>query len=713
MISPQPASGPSLPELRQDLQISPGAPLVSGAPTWVIYDPIRHKFFQIGQRTIEILSRWSAGNASMLRDRLLKERALQVGEDELEKLISFLRQHNLVAQANAGAAASMYGQERRNNILTPLRLFQKMVFFRMPLVRPQSFLEATLPLVAPLMTRQFVWLTGAVLLLALYLAGRQYSELLDHVRMAFSPSGILTYAVAIMVLKMLHELGHAYQTVRLGLRVPVMGVAFMVMFPLFYSDVSDSWRLRKRRDKVMIDAGGMMVEMTVAVYATLLWCFLPDGTLRTAAFAVATSGWVISLIINLNPFMRFDGYYLLADALGIQNLQTRAFAMGRWAMRRGLFGLSNSAPEVPGNAMARFMISYAFAIWVYRFFLFLSIALLLYTFVFKALGVLFLLAALLVFIGKPVLAEIKVWFDMRKEIVKSPRSWISLGLLLSGLAILFWPTPNQITVPAVLEYERQHLIFPPADAQLAEVLITEGMQVKRGDVLLRYTDPELPIKLEMSETRMAMYDSRLLSGAGDAVERGQRVTLERLRDEERETLQALKDREAALVVRAAGSGVVKELATDLQPGMWAEQKKLVGRIVASGGFVVRGLIGEADRERLDDSKPGRFIADDVLLPTIALPEIVISDYSVDRLPDGFFASKYGGIVQVEPDTSGQLIPKGVWYPLNVKVEASALGETRHVTVANRGTVALSSQPESFAQRLVRQVAQVLVRESGF
>ncbi|MDQ2095165.1 HlyD family efflux transporter periplasmic adaptor subunit [Rhodalgimonas zhirmunskyi] len=704
---------PLLPELREDLRISEGAPLIWGAPTWVIYDPVRHKFFQIGQRTIEILSRWSSGNSATLRERLLKERAIRVGDDELERLMAFLRQHHLLAQGNAGSAASLYGLEKRLQAKSPLRRFQQLVFFRVPLVYPQAFLEATLPLVRPLMTRGFVWFTGAVLLLALYLVSRQYADLIESARGAFSPSGVVTYVLAIIILKSLHELGHAYQAVSRGLQVPVMGVAFMAMFPLLYTDVSDSWRLQKRRDKVLIDAGGMMTEMTIAVYATLAWCFLPDGPLRGAAFAAATSGWVFSLLVNLNPLMRFDGYYLLADSLGIQNLQTRAFAMGKWKMRRVLFNIAMPVPERLTNTLSAFMVSYAYAVWVYRFFLFLSIALLLYTFLFKALGVVFFFSALVAFIGKPVLAELKVWYGMRKQIRKSRRSWLSLGVLIAGVVLLLWPMSTRISVPVVLEYSQQYLVFPPDDARLEAVVFEEGQWVEAGDVLLRFSDPELEIEINKSQTRIAMYDSRLLSGAGDVAERSERVTLERLREEEAETLRALEAREAALIVKAAGAGVVKEKANDLRPGMWVDQKTLLGRIVAPGDFVVRGLINESDLERLDQSKPALFIADDVALPTAELSGIAISDYSVERLPDGYFASSNGGAIDVVSQSEERPVPKGVWYPLNAKIPAEAMETPLGLVVANRGIVALQSRPEALAKRVWGRIANVLIRESGF
>ena len=90
MVDVTPETQP-LAQLRDDLEISRGAPFLSGAPGWVICDPVRHSFFQIGQRTIEILSRWSAGNVDRLKARLFAEKAIWLTDEELETLTNFLK----------------------------------------------------------------------------------------------------------------------------------------------------------------------------------------------------------------------------------------------------------------------------------------------------------------------------------------------------------------------------------------------------------------------------------------------------------------------------------------------------------------------------------------------------------------------------------------------------------------------------------------------
>ena len=517
----------TLPPLREDLSISPGAPLMNGAPSWVIYDPIRHRFFQVGQRTIEMISGWSSGTVARLQFELKTKRALRIGEQEVRAVREFLKSSDLLAESGSGVAKSFdrrAGAQRSSLINWALHRY---IFFRVPLLRPNAFLKATWPLVWPLFSRGFVALTAVVLILALYLASRQLSDVQAHFRGAFSLTGAMTYAVALIFVKILHELGHAYQAVARGLRVPVMGVAFIVMFPLLYTDTTDAWRLRKRRDRVMVDLGGIMVELTLAIYSTLLWCFLPDGPARNAAFAVATVSWVFSLLVNLNPLMRFDGYYLLADSLGIHNLQPRSFAMGKWALREFLFGLGAPPPEKLSGRMRVFMVVYSYAVWIYRFFLFLTIALIVYALSFKALGIILFLAEIMFFIATPILREIKVWIDMRERILRSLRTWGTFVVvtLLGALAVI--PMSGRIHVPAVLDEARQQAIYSSIDGRLKEVFVTDGQAVRAGDPLFSFENPELPLQIQQARQRIALNEARLRAGAGDAVERASRVISER------------------------------------------------------------------------------------------------------------------------------------------------------------------------------------------
>lgn len=702
-----PSDDPRLPPLREDLRISRGAPLLNGAPSWVIYDPIRHRFFQVGQRTIEMILNWSTGTVSRLQAELESKRALRVGVKEVRAVLQFLKTSDLLAEAERGKSKTLERRATQQRSTLLQWMLHRYIFFRVPLVRPNAFLEATWPFVKPLFTRGFVVLTVLVLGLAIYLASRQFADVLAHFREAFSLSGAVTYAVALLCVKILHELGHAYQAVSRGLRVPVMGVAFIVLFPLLYTDTTDAWRLRTRRDRVMVDLGGIFVELSLAVYATLLWCFLPDGAARDTAFAVATVSWVFSLLVNLNPLMRFDGYYLLADSLGVHNLQPRSFAMGKWALREFLFGLGDPAPENQTRRLRIFMIFYAYAIWIYRFFLFIAIALIVYALFFKALGVVLFLAEIVFFIAAPVFREVKVWFEMRKRIVRSWHSWLMMAVVASLVVLAAWPISRTIHVPALLDETRQQAVFASVDGQLKEVLVTEGQMVRAGDVLFLFDNPELPLEIQQAERRIALNEAQLLAGAGDEVERASRVITERQLEQEREALSALMDRQAKLRVTAPFDGVVLDVASSLAPGTWLGRKEFMARIIDRGSLSVHGFIREDALTRLDRNVAGTFIADDLRIPIMKLTDLQVADYAINGLPDRYLAASDGGDIPVLEGEGEELRPKGSWYP----VDAIAVSDVQSVDTVQPGVISVNSVPESYAARVMRRVAQVLIREA--
>jgi len=124
----------------------------------------------------------------------------------------------------------------------------------------------------------------------------------------------------------------------------------------------------------------------IAAWATLAWALLPEGGIRSAMFVLATSSWIGTLAINASPFMRFDGYFIVSDALDIPNLHARSFALARWKLREWLFDLGDAPPEYFKPATQKGLILFAWVTWIYRLVVFLGIAALVYFYFSNFLG---------------------------------------------------------------------------------------------------------------------------------------------------------------------------------------------------------------------------------------------------------------------------------------------------------------------------------------
>jgi putative peptide zinc metalloprotease protein len=224
-------------------------------------------------------------------------------------------------------------------------LLKNYLFLRVRLLDPDRFLAACLPYVRWMYSPHFVAALAGLAGLGFYLIGLQWEAYTHSFLHLFSLVGALQVGAALAFAKAVHEFGHGLTAKRFGCRVPGMGAALLVLWPMLWTDCTDAWRLVDRRQRLLIDAAGVLAEIVLAVVASLAWSMLGDGPARSAAFLLSGSTWLVALAINANPLMRFDGYYLLSDWLDEPNLQERSFALCRWRVREALFGLGDPPPE--------------------------------------------------------------------------------------------------------------------------------------------------------------------------------------------------------------------------------------------------------------------------------------------------------------------------------------------------------------------------------
>ena len=269
-----------------------------------------------------------------------------------------------------------------------------------------------------------------------------------------------------------------------------MGIAFLVMWPVAYTDTNESWRLTDNPPTPCDRLRRPLSQNSSLPHGPPWpWAFLPDGGLRSSAFVLATTSWIATLAVNASPFMRFDGYFILSDALDMPNLHNRSFALARWKMRELLFGLGDPKPEHFASQKEAALVAFAWVVWIYRLVVFLGIAALVYGFFIKAVGIFLFLVEIVWFVSLPIYNELKVWKKRWPDIKQGSHSWRSALVILTLLSLVLVPWPGRIWSSGLLRPQDVWPVFAQGPAQIKQnpLLRRQPCQGRRHPARARLT----------------------------------------------------------------------------------------------------------------------------------------------------------------------------------------------------------------------------------
>ncbi|MGN7743425.1 HlyD family efflux transporter periplasmic adaptor subunit [Pseudomonas sp. 22526] len=697
----------NLPGLRADLQLSAAAPALDGSPRWTLADPVRGRYFKLGAAAMRLLRHWSLGDAGQVLRAANREPGLPLGGAELDELLGFLRSHDLITALDPQQRASYELKAAAQHQSLWQVLLHQYLFFRIPLWRPDAFLNRAWPWLArfgPGLLRYGLPLT---LGLGGFLVSRDWQRFLATFPHLFSLGGALAFGVALFFAKLCHEFGHAFMAKRAGCRVQSMGVAFMVLLPMFYTDVSDAWRVNDRRARLLIGAGGVLAELLLASIALLAWSLLPDGPARTAAFMLASATWITTLVINLNPFMRFDGYFLLSDFWEVDNLQGRAFALCRWRLREALFGYRQPAPEPWSPAMQRRLLWWGYGSWLWRAVLFFGIALAVYHLFFKLLGIFLMLVELVWFIFLPIVREWREWWT-RREQADAPRVLLSSLGLVAVLLLVAVPWRSSVEVPAMLEAGRASALHAPVAARVRQVNVSDGQAVNKGQVLVELESPDLASRQAIARREIEIQQLQMRRRAGRSETAADAGIVEQQLAEAVAEYRGLSAQRERLLLRAPEAGQLRDLLPQLQVGRWVSPKDPLARVVEPGARL-RGFLAEADLWRVAPGATGRFIADDPMHPALEVQLSEVDTNGVAYIDQEALTSDHHGPIAVRRDENHRAEPVQAHYGARLKVLDASVTPSQPL----RGVVVLQGRGESLLGTAWRRMAALGVRESGF
>ena len=700
-----------LPTLREDVKLLEAAPAEDGSKQWMLFDPIPNKYFTIGIDTFELINYWQNGMPVDEFINFLASKDYEIDEEGIMTFVNFLKGNSLVKNIDEKDTARLIEQKKKSKQNMFKWLIHNYLFIKFPIVKPDKWLERNLGKVSFFYSKMWTNIVLILGVIGILMVIRQWDEFSSTFMYLFSKEGMIFYFISLIFVKSLHELGHAFTAKKYGCTVPSMGVAFLVMFPVLYTDNTNAYALKSKYKRLRIVLAGMKVEIYLAIIATFLWSFLPDGPLKSIAFIIATTSWITSLLVNVSPFLRFDGYYALSDWTNTKNLQPRSFATARWFIRKYLLGLDEDEPETLSKSKRKFFVIYAILTWIYRFFLFLGIAILVYYFAFKVLGIVLFLVEILWFILIPVYKELKIWWEKREKVSWNKRNKISFSVFIFILVLLFYPWSSTVSMPAVIEANKTTLLYSPRPGKIETINVSNGQLVKQGDVLLVLKSEQLDLSISMLKEELETLNNDLKMIASNTKNLENRFIIEEKILEKDIELSGLEKVKKELIIKAPNDGEVN-FKNRFKIGQWVNPNEPIFHIYDAKTSNVISYIEDYNIKYLnDDYKNAKFIANNGLMDSLNVRLKSISNVSLTNLEYPELSSLYNGSIAVRQDAQEKekLITETAYF----KITGEILDNKYDFKTRIDGELYLETNSSSFMYRVFNIVYNVIIEESGF
>ena len=700
--------------LRSDIDLYQGTRSHEGLPTYVLHDRWRNKFFNIGWLEYEILKRWHLRDSDKIAYSVCEETTLYAEPTDVEALQSYLSQQQVFidTETSAGIDGLIKSSNQIEEKLRESRIkLNPMGYlsFRLPLIRPDRFLDSTIWIVKPLMTKRAFYVYIGLLIFAIVSVLQQWHTFSGYVKEALSWEGAIYLFFALAVSKSFHEFGHAYTAKYLGLKVPTMGVMWMFIFGFLYTDTTESWKLQSRKERIAIGSAGVLAELQLAIIATLLWTVLPDGGFRYGCFYLGTAAWIATLAVNLSPFLRWDGYWVLSDLVGIQNLRERSGKLAAWFFGEKIMAFNDERPVQLPEKQVRFSIIFAILSWFYRMLLFLGIGLLIFTRVFKLLGIFLLIMMITKMVLWPIIETCIGWFKRRKEMNWNKHSITSFSIIFAVILLLVIPWRSSIQTPAVIAPKQHIELYPGVNGKVLYVP-EEGSELSLGDPLFKMENPELSASLKTEQNNVEYYQLALQRTGSRRLLESRALEQEFLQEANGRYIRVLREMQKLNTVAPYNGKVIWVDEIAKQRG-WIDQDSPILTFADTSEVQMYAYIGEYDLERLYTEGEVSFYPENAYFKKIKGKIIGVDSANLNTLDYEILSSTTGGPITVTVDNeTGKLKPDDPLYLVRIEIDQSSI---ESLPILLSGRALLRGERKSFISRFFNSLVGTVIRESGF
>ncbi len=692
------------PKLRAGAQIS--RQFYRGERWYVVRDPAGNQYHRLsdaaymfvglldGSRTI--------GEAWELVGGQLADNAPT--QPEVIQILSQLYSANLIETNISPDATVLLRRHKRMMMHKAKGRLMNIMFPRIPLWDLDWFLKMWMPVMRPILSwfGTIVWLLlvgTAIVLLAPHWEQLK-AQGKESVNLYANPVNAFWLYFAFAFIKFIHELGHGFMCRRFGGEVHELGIMFLVLFPAPYVDASSAWTFKNKWHKVLVGAGGMIFELFVAAICALLWLAVKDSDsdYRLFLYNIMLIASFSTVVFNANPLLRYDGYYMLSDALEIPNLQFKSREYALSLFKRYLFRVKWSQPLPNGFWTKFWMVLYFCLSGPYRVMVGLFIMIMVLFQLpeqIKFLGMVMGLGSVATFFIVPLYKSF-TYLAIEPELHrKRGLAWAwTLAFVATVVVVLcFIRFPLNVRAEAVIQPENRENLYVKTPGFVTEIKKRDGDLVQPGDVIVVLDNPQIETQIKTTQANINGLNARLAAAQADDPS-GARYVQELLKNQQA-GLDLLMKQKEDMAIRAtiAGRLIAPELHNKIGAFVTPAQPNALGMLMVTSNETLVGyalvdqkeveLIRDAEERAIAEGKKNlpyktevRMVGDLRGEQTLKPIAVKLKPASVSRVRSPLLTAAGGGNAQSDPrDPSGQRLqqeefeyevtinnPTGRWVP---------------------------------------------------
>jgi putative peptide zinc metalloprotease protein len=514
---------------------------------------------------------------------------------------------------------------------------------------PDRLLTTLLSALQPLHGWRWAVLWIGIVGYAALQAAIHWSELThDVIDRILTPQNIAVLWLLFPVLKIFHELGHGLATKIYGGDVREIGVLLFALQPVPYVDASAASLFRSKWQRILVGAAGMIVELFIAALALFVWLNTEPGMIRNLAYNVVFIAGVSTVVFNANPFLRYDGYYMLADYLELPNLRARSYRYMQYLCERYLFGRADAISDTATRSERFWLASYAIAGPVYRV-MALGTLMLFIAGKFFFIGVLLALFGAIIWILLPFYKML--FYLFKSPTIRSVRSralTMSAFLVLTSIILLFWvPLPLSTRAEGVISIPDQARLRAATDCFVDRIVAAPGSQVGPDQALIICSDPQLSSRVKVLEARLEELETRYVAQWLIDIRQAQIIKDEMSHVQEQ--LARARERVADLIVRSRTAGVVEIPDAASLPGRFVQKGAPFGYVLDQSALTARVVVPDAAVELVRNRSWRVYMRlvdrPDKIFATVIRREVPAGD---EKLPSRALGTQGGGAIVVDP-----------------------------------------------------------------